>query len=61
MADANLEGKAPDLKNHPRFRYPRMVFHPNQPARLVNSKQEWDDLGPEWTDVYSPFNVPSER
>lgn len=41
-------------------KYPRMMYHPTKAPRVVNSDEEREALGPEWTETYSPFDASSE-
>lgn len=38
--------------------YPRWMFHATVPALLVDSKEQEQDLGAEWTRIYSPEVLP---
>lgn len=45
--------------NPPDPNFPRMMFHRTLPFRVVNSQDELDDLGPEWSKTVIPAEAVS--
>ena len=58
---AKLQAELDELQKPPHAEFPKMKYHPNQPATVVTSAEQEKDLGDGWVDSLADLPGVKER
>lgn len=58
---AKLQAEIDELQKPPRAEFPKMMYHPTQPATTVTSEEQAKNLGAGWVDTLADLPETKER